>query len=647
MRVLLIHQAFVGANEPGGTRHYEFAQYAIRAGHEFSIVASDVSYLTGQAAAQNARLVTEQNNNGMRVLRAYTYPALHHSFVWRVISFVSFMCTAVWTGLRAGPVDLVMGTSPPIFQAVSAWLVALLRRRPFLLEIRDLWPEFAVEMGVLKNPLLIWLSRRLESFLYSQATHLLVNSPAYRNYLIVKNVPAEKVSLIANGVDPRMFAPEATGAEVRARWNLNDAFVVTYAGALGVANDLLVLLQAAEQLRQHEHIRFFLVGDGKERAALEAYARERQLTNVVFTGAQPKSTMPVMLAASDLCVAILQNIPLFRTTYPNKVFDYMAAGRPTVLAIDGVIREVIEEASAGVFVPPGNATALAEAVLTLSRDRERARCMGKNARAYVVEHFNRQCQSQQFVTLLQEVGQCKLQTCRSVTGWKHVFDLALTIPAALLLAPLFVLIAVLVRVKLGAPIFFRQQRPGLYGAPFMLYKFRTMTDACDSQGEWLPDAERLPPVGRFLRSTSLDELPELWNVLKGDMSLVGPRPLLMQYLERYSPEQMRRHDVRPGITGWAQVNGRNAVTWEQKFIMDVWYVDNRSIWLDVKILLMTIGKIFRREGINQPGHVTAQEFMGNQSGSSSNQSTESAKIIQKKPKICMGSVDNPQEPIFL
>jgi sugar transferase EpsL len=194
---------------------------------------------------------------------------------------------------------------------------------------------------------------------------------------------------------------------------------------------------------------------------------------------------------------------------------------------------------------------------------------------------------------------------------KRAIDVVFANCGLVVLGPVFVMLILLVRLSIGSPVFFRQQRPGLKGAPFLLYKFRTMTDARDAQDRLLPDSERLTSVGRFLRSTSLDELPELWNVLKGDMSLVGPRPLLMQYLDRYTPEQMRRHEVKPGITGWAQINGRNALTWEEKFAHDVWYVDHASFWLDVKILTLTVGKIFRREGISQPGHATAQEFLGN------------------------------------
>jgi sugar transferase EpsL len=194
---------------------------------------------------------------------------------------------------------------------------------------------------------------------------------------------------------------------------------------------------------------------------------------------------------------------------------------------------------------------------------------------------------------------------------KRVFDLLVTIPGLVIILPLLLIISLLVWIFLGTPILFLQQRPGYKGRPFITYKFRTMTDRYGPDGKLLPDAERLTPFGRFLRSTSLDDLPQLWNVLRGEMSLVGPRPLLMSYLERYTPEQMRRHDVLPGITGWAQIHGRNTLDWDEKFRRDLWYVDHRSFWLDIKIVFLTPWKVFRREGISQPGQATAEEFKGN------------------------------------
>ncbi len=193
---------------------------------------------------------------------------------------------------------------------------------------------------------------------------------------------------------------------------------------------------------------------------------------------------------------------------------------------------------------------------------------------------------------------------------KRLFDLIATSLALVFLSPVLIGLSLLVRIIHGPPVFFRQQRPGYRGIPFFILTFRTMTNSCDAAGNLLPDSERLTSFGRFLRASSLDELPGLFNILRGEMSLVGPRPLLMQYLERYTPEQARRHNVLPGLTGWAQINGRNALTWEEKFRLDVWYVDHYSFWLDLRILWLTVWKVIHREGISQRGHATADEFMG-------------------------------------
>jgi lipopolysaccharide/colanic/teichoic acid biosynthesis glycosyltransferase len=193
---------------------------------------------------------------------------------------------------------------------------------------------------------------------------------------------------------------------------------------------------------------------------------------------------------------------------------------------------------------------------------------------------------------------------------KRFFDLLVSLLLMILLSPLMLVIAILVRIKLGRPVLFSQARPGLHGKLFNIYKFRTMRDLYGPDGQLLPDGERLTSFGRFLRASSLDELPELFNVIKGEMSLVGPRPLLPAYLERYTPEQARRHDVLPGITGWAQINGRNALSWEDKFKLDLWYVDHHSLWVDLKILVITLWKAIKREGISTPGNATAPEFMG-------------------------------------
>lgn len=369
-----------------------------------SIVASDLSYLTGQRIVVGKEWISREVIEGVPVWRARTYPSLHRSFPWRVISFLSFMCTSLWAGLRVERMDVVIGTTPPIFQAVSASLVAALRRKPFLLEVRDLWPAFAIELGVVRNRLLIGLARWLEWFLYRRADHVLVNSPAYRDYLVGMGISKEMITVIPNGVDVAMFDPKRTGLTTRDALGLEDKFVVTYAGAIGLANDIPCILRAAQRLQGEVGIHFLLIGDGKDRPHLEAAAREQKLANVTFLGARPKSQMHEYLAASNACVATLKNLAVFRTTYPNKVFDYMAAGRPTLLAIDGVIRAVMDEARGGVFVPPGDSDALAEAIRWLRAHPEEAQAMGRRARAHVERYFDRRRHAEQFLKLIEAVS---------------------------------------------------------------------------------------------------------------------------------------------------------------------------------------------------------------------------------------------------
>jgi len=405
MKILLLNQVFVSPDEPGHTRHFEMAKFLQACGHELVIVASDLNYQTGKRTIARRGLYAEQKIDGVRVLRSYMIPALHRNYIWRIISFFSFMFSSVWTALTVQDADLIMGTTPPIFQAVSAWFVAWVRRKPFLLEVRDLWPEFGVSMGVLKNPMVIALARWLENFLYARATHILVNSPAYKEYMLSKGVPENKVTYIPYGTDVDMFNPGVDGVSVRKKLGLENKFVVLYAGALGQANDIDTILRAAERLNHESHIRFVLFGDGKERARLKSESARMKLTNVIFAGVCPKKEMPAIVAASDVGIAILQDIPMFRTTYPNKVFDTMAAGRATVLVIDGVSRELIESSNGGVYVHPNDDELLAQKIFKLSKDPARVKQMGANARAYLVKHLDRRDKLNETLALLEKVVQ--------------------------------------------------------------------------------------------------------------------------------------------------------------------------------------------------------------------------------------------------
>lgn len=402
MHILLIHQAFAALDEAGGTRHHEMARFLVANGHRVTIIASPVSYLTGETRERKVPWKSrEEPEPGLTILRTYTYAALHKSFVHRVFSFVSFMLSSFVTAIGVSQVDLVWGTSPPIFQGLTAWLVARLKRVPFLFEVRDLWPAFAVAVGVLKNKALIALSEWLEKFLYRHADRVVVNSPGFIDHVSQRG--ARKIDLIPNGADPDMFLPDDSGRDFLKQHNLDGKFVAIYAGAHGLSNDLGVVLDAAAELKDRENIHIVFVGDGKEKPNLIAQASALQLTNVTFLPSQPKNQMAAVLASADACIAILKPIDLYRTTYPNKVFDYMAAGRAVILAIGGVISDVVSAEGAGIPIPPGDATAMAQAIRNLADDQEMTKKMGKAGREAVERRYNRNRFSQQFARLLEDM----------------------------------------------------------------------------------------------------------------------------------------------------------------------------------------------------------------------------------------------------
>ena len=396
MHILIIHQAFASLNEPGGTRHHEFARLLTAQGHQVTVIASPVSYITGSHTIQS-----NVQMEGVTILRASVYDAHHKSFLHRIFAFFSFMLSSFWIGLGVKNVDVVWGTSPPIFQGVTAWTLARLKGAKFLFEIRDLWPQFAIAVGVLKNPVLIFLSEWLERFLYRRADRVMVNSPGFLQP--VSSRGAKRVELIPNGADPSMFDPEADGAAFRQSNHLQGKFVALYAGAHGMSNDLDVVLDAAALLSEEKQVQIVLLGDGKEKSALKVRAEKLNLTNVTFLPSVPKTEMALALAGADACIAILKPLEEYKTTYPNKVFDYMAAGRPVALAIDGVIREVVEAANCGVFASPGDAVELANAIRKLAADSVECRTMGLRGRDYLQRNFSRVAIGEKLIALLYEL----------------------------------------------------------------------------------------------------------------------------------------------------------------------------------------------------------------------------------------------------
>lgn len=397
MHILFIHQVFLAPHEAGSTRHFELARYLVRKGHKVTIIGSSVSYLTGKIDPKcKGKFLHKENIEGVDIIRTWTYSKVNKSYVTRFISFISFMLSSIIGAFKAGKTDMIVACSPQIFTGISGIVVSKIKKIPFVFEVRDLWPKFAVETKVLTNPKLIKLAEGLEKFIYKRADHFIINSPGFYTHLEGFNIPREKIMFVPNGVDTDIFQPGEKDNQFRREFNLGNKFVIMYAGAHGKANDLKTVIETARLLKNHLEILFLFVGDGKERPALEKLKNEYNLNNVLFAGAQPKSRMPEICRSADVCLAILEKHPAFKTVYPNKVFDYMASARPILLAIDGVIRDVVEKANAGFFVKQENPQALAESVLKCYNKKEQLSEYGNNGREYVVRNFERKKTAENF-----------------------------------------------------------------------------------------------------------------------------------------------------------------------------------------------------------------------------------------------------------
>jgi glycosyltransferase involved in cell wall biosynthesis len=401
VHILLIHQVFVTPDEGGGTRHYEMCRYLARRGHKVTVIASQFDYLTGLKKS-----IVEENREGIHIYYSRAYSGVHKSIFHRGISFFSFSISAFKKGIKIKGIDLVWGTSPPLFQSLASLILARIKKVPYIFEVRDLWLDFAKELGLVKNPIVFRVFKTLENLIYRMSDSIVVNSPGFIPY--VKNsVPVSRVRLIPNGVDIEQFKHinGKVTEEFRRRFDLGDKFVVLYAGNIGIANDIENILNAAKIIKvQKSDIVFVFFGGGMNLEKYKIHRLENNLSNVYFFPSQPKRIVPAMLQCADVCLATLKNIELFKTTYPNKVFDYMAAGKPTILAIDGVIRDLIERANAGIHVGAGDPNELANAVLYYYRNRQKIMEHGMNGRDYVRKYFDRKKITQQFTNFLENIS---------------------------------------------------------------------------------------------------------------------------------------------------------------------------------------------------------------------------------------------------
>lgn len=396
MKILVVHQYFLMPDRPGGSRFNELTRFWKEAGHEVEVIAGNLDYGSGEVPAEYASFWARRlNEAGIDVWRCHVPTTYSKSYAGRAWAFLGFTFSASTAALRVKRPDVVIATSPPLVAVIPGWIAARLRVRPapWVFEIRDLWPESAVTTGVLspRSPVTLALYA-IERWAARNATRINALTPAFVEDLVNRGLAARhKIWFVPNGADLDHFRPGPRENDVRRRMGWEGKFVVMYTGAHGRANALTQLLDAADLLADDPRIVFAFVGDGPERQALENAARERQLKNVSFCGPQPKAAMPDFINACDVGAAVLQNNPTFKTVYPNKVFDYMAAERPVLLAIDGVARElVVDQAHAGVFVEPENPRAIADAVATLAARPDQCAEMARSGRDWAVKNASRE-----------------------------------------------------------------------------------------------------------------------------------------------------------------------------------------------------------------------------------------------------------------
>jgi glycosyltransferase involved in cell wall biosynthesis len=403
VRILFLSHYFPPEVNAPASRTHEHARCWVADGHEVTIVTGVPNHPRGVLfpGYQN-RWVQEERMDGIRVIRTWMYLTPNRGFVRRVANYVLFMFTAVLASLRAERPDVVVATTPQFFCGLAGWIVSRLRRRPFVLEVRDLWPESIVQLGQLREPRLIRALEALEGALYRAAAGVVVNTRAFIEHVAARGVPRERIELVYNGIDPELFQPRPPDPDWLRRHGLEGRFVVSYLGTLGLAHGLGTLLDAAERLRDRPQVRLLLIGDGAEREWIEAELGRRRLDNVRLLGLRPRAEIPHWIAASDLLLVLLRDLPVFRTVIPSKIFEFLGQERPVLLAAPrGEIRTLLEEAKAGYAIDAERPEALAGAIREIMDDPEDAAARARNGRDWVLAHFVRDVQARRMLAFLE------------------------------------------------------------------------------------------------------------------------------------------------------------------------------------------------------------------------------------------------------
>ncbi len=602
LHVLIMDPSFYGGERPGSTRTFTICRELTHTGHHATILTAPSDQPTKQDDGGGFTILT----TGKIVQAQFGHPMSARARR-------SYILRAFWRIWCITDVDIVVVVDRPLLILPVAALFCAVRGVPLTIDAYE-----GIPLSTSGSPpgqrVLTWIVRAIYKHALRYARRIFVQSAHVQTSLITSGAAAEKIVEAPTGCETLLLRPssDANGNAAKANAPAIRGPVVAYAGHLG-ANDAVdaVIDIAAKMQSLSPNVAFLFYCDGPGRREFEARALKLGVLNknVWVLNPVPRARLSQILAAATAMIGRNQNDSV---SAPSRhVFDALAAERPVIFLGENPHRDLVVGRGAGITLPLQDAQAAAHELSDFLSNADGLRRARQQAAALAAGRLNTARITAEIRSAIESTVEEAPRAAvarRRMLRTKRAIDIFLSLGALIVLSPVLIGVAIAVRVKMGAPIIFSQERPGLRGKLFRIYKFRTMTDAMGAARAALPDSERLTPLGRFMRRTSLDELPELINVLKGDMSLVGPRPLLPDYLSHYSPEQWRRHDVLPGITGWTQVSGRNALTWEEKFALDVWYVDNLSLWLDIKISLKTVLVALRGNGVNAPGCSTMPRF---------------------------------------
>ncbi len=594
LHVLILDPLYHRGDLPGPARTFAIADELARTGHRVTILTSKTEANAESPLENNIHVI----GIGAAARARYGYPlpsATNRSFTLN-------MLWRIW-GIK--DVDAVLSADRPVSCLPFALLFSWVRGAPIVLDAKSGIPPRQPDAAPVKRAGR-WIAKTIYRWTAKLSRRVVVQDTRVQTALQISGISAAAIVESFPGCDTEHF--KSNDGEKPTSANP----IAVYAGRMSAGAGLDYVLEIAGEMKAlTPEVGFYFYGDGTFRGQIEARALELGVLNksVWIQDAVSRAQLPTILSGATIALARRHSIT--EAGPSGHVYDALASERPVVFTEESPLAELIVGRGAGIQLPSDNAKNAAIELAEYIKDNDSLRRAKTQSAALAAGRFNMARVAAEVREAMQvavsEKPRAHVLHHRTLLT-KRALDILISAFALIVLSPVFLVVAGAIYWKMGGPAVFSQERPGLKGKIFKIYKFRTMTETTDSSGALLSDDQRLTPLGKFLRRTSLDELPELLNVLMGDMSLVGPRPLLPEYLPYYSPEQRRRHDVRPGLTGWTQINGRNALTWEEKFELDVWYVDNLSLKLDAKILLKTIYVALRGEGVNAPGYATMPRF---------------------------------------